>query len=264
MEQNYFEPEPHFELDGDVNSLKQKWRSISSPTTVSEYENGCFECNICLDSAHDPVVTLCGHLYCWPCIYKWLQVQNPSDDKSNQKNCPVCKANISHASLVPLYGHGTSCSDSEAKKPHLGLVIPRRPPPSGLNNTITSTTTSTSQSNQQLHPNYLQSHSHEAFHEQYFSHSYGSYATNMSSSYLGGASATSLFNPTIVMFGEMVFSRMFRSSDSSLFAYRHVNSYPSTGNGSPRMTRHEMKLDKSLNRVSIFLFCCLILCLLSF
>ncbi|VAI58924.1 unnamed protein product [Triticum turgidum subsp. durum] len=31
---------------------------------------GCFDCNICLDFAVEPVVTLCGHLYCWPCIYE--------------------------------------------------------------------------------------------------------------------------------------------------------------------------------------------------
>ena len=29
-----------------------------------------FECHICLELAHDPVVTLCGHLYCWPCLYR--------------------------------------------------------------------------------------------------------------------------------------------------------------------------------------------------
>ena len=29
-----------------------------------------FECNVCLELASDPVVTLCGHLYCWPCLYR--------------------------------------------------------------------------------------------------------------------------------------------------------------------------------------------------
>ena len=39
---------------------------------------GAFECNICLDVATDPVVTQCGHLYCWPCIYKYVRrAQDP-------------------------------------------------------------------------------------------------------------------------------------------------------------------------------------------
>lgn len=33
-------------------------------------------------------MTLCGHLYCWPCLYRWLQVQ------SHCRTCPVCKAGV--------------------------------------------------------------------------------------------------------------------------------------------------------------------------
>jgi hypothetical protein len=32
-----------------------------------------FECNVCLELAKDPVVTLCGHLYCWPCLYRRVE-----------------------------------------------------------------------------------------------------------------------------------------------------------------------------------------------
>jgi RING-type zinc-finger len=39
-----------------------------------EEGNSAFECNICYELAHEPVVTLCGHLYCWPCIYRWANV----------------------------------------------------------------------------------------------------------------------------------------------------------------------------------------------
>jgi E3 ubiquitin-protein ligase RNF5 len=27
-------------------------------------------CHICLDEAEEPVATLCGHLYCWPCLHE--------------------------------------------------------------------------------------------------------------------------------------------------------------------------------------------------
>ena len=33
-------------------------------------DSSAFECNICYDLAQSPVVTLCGHLYCWPCLYR--------------------------------------------------------------------------------------------------------------------------------------------------------------------------------------------------
>ncbi|CBI20320.3 unnamed protein product, partial [Vitis vinifera] len=206
LEQDFPELAAQHESDGDV-SLQKKWKAISASEAASENSNGSFDCNICLDSAHDPVVTLCGHLYCWPCIYKWLHVQSTSPVTEQQQNCPVCKANISHTSLVPLYGRGPSPSESETKKLHVGPAIPRRPPAHGVHTVL---------------------------------------------------------NPTIGMFGEMVFSRMFGSSDTSLFAYPYPNTYPLMASANPRMRRQEMQLDRCLNRVSIFLFCCFILCLLSF
>ena len=27
-----------------------------------------FQCTICLESPVDPVVTMCGHIFCWECI----------------------------------------------------------------------------------------------------------------------------------------------------------------------------------------------------
>ena len=33
-------------------------------------DSSAFECNICLELAKEPIVTLCGHLYCWPCLYR--------------------------------------------------------------------------------------------------------------------------------------------------------------------------------------------------
>ncbi|PKU75191.1 uncharacterized protein LOC110098872 [Dendrobium catenatum] len=93
----------------------------------AEEKNKCatnFDCYICFDIAKEPVVTSCGHLFCWPCLYQWLHVH--SDDKE----CPVCKGEVSEAIVTPIYGRGCSRSDIENKDEEnsaSGLSIPPRP-----------------------------------------------------------------------------------------------------------------------------------------
>ncbi len=37
-------------------------------------DDGRFLCSICLEALSDePIVTRCGHLYCWLCLYTWLE-----------------------------------------------------------------------------------------------------------------------------------------------------------------------------------------------
>jgi len=58
-----------------------------------------FICNICLDiTDKEPVVTQCGHLYCWTCLYRWLN--------TNHTTCPVCKAGITQENVIPLFIRG--------------------------------------------------------------------------------------------------------------------------------------------------------------
>ncbi|TMW39778.1 hypothetical protein DOY81_015142, partial [Sarcophaga bullata] len=54
--------------------------------------------HICLDTAKDAVVSMCGHLFCWPCLHQWLET------RPNRKLCPVCKAAIGKDKVIPLYG----------------------------------------------------------------------------------------------------------------------------------------------------------------
>ncbi|KAF9620245.1 hypothetical protein IFM89_010980 [Coptis chinensis] len=79
-----------------------------------------FECNICFELAQDPIVTLCGHLFCWPCLYKWLHIH------SHSQECPVCKAVVQEEKLVPLYGRGKTPTDPRSKSIP-GVNIPNRP-----------------------------------------------------------------------------------------------------------------------------------------
>ncbi|KAK3227185.1 hypothetical protein Dsin_007047 [Dipteronia sinensis] len=77
-----------------------------------------FDCNICLDLARDPVVTCCGHLFCWSCLYRWLHVH------SDAKECPVCKGEVTLKKVTPIYGRG---SNTRGPEEDLSLKIPRRP-----------------------------------------------------------------------------------------------------------------------------------------
>merc|ERR1719313_3324785 len=61
---------------------------------------GRFECNICLDDVREPVVTQCGHLFCWSCLYRWLN--------TNHQTCPLCKAGVTKENVVPLFIRGSS------------------------------------------------------------------------------------------------------------------------------------------------------------
>lgn len=83
-----------------------------------------FECNICLDMATEPVVTSCGHLFCWPCLYQWLHVH------SDHNECPVCKGEVTESNITPIYGRGSSENSAEKKfkgEGESGLKIPPRP-----------------------------------------------------------------------------------------------------------------------------------------
>ncbi|CAA2997686.1 E3 ubiquitin ligase [Olea europaea subsp. europaea] len=77
-----------------------------------------FDCNICLDLAKDPVVTCCGHLFCWPCLYRWLH------HHSDAKECPVCKGEVTLKTVTPIYGRANNKREPEVDS---SLKIPLRP-----------------------------------------------------------------------------------------------------------------------------------------
>ncbi|XP_060975091.1 E3 ubiquitin-protein ligase RMA1H1 [Cannabis sativa] len=233
-----------------------EWKPISENSS-----NGCFDCNICLDFAHEPIVTLCGHLYCWPCIYKWLHVQSASLASDEHPQCPVCKAEISHTAMVPLYGRGGvghNNTELERKSVRMGIgmemEIPPRPSACGAQIALTSpTTTTTTRSGQQQLPYRNPYQNQQHYHDE---------DDDLLSS---SSPMTGFHHPVVGMFGDMVYARVFGNSES---LYSYPNSYRglmgSSSSSNPRLRRQEMQADKSLNRISIFLFCCFLLCLIVF
>lgn len=83
-------------------------------------DTGNFECNICFELAKEPIVTLCGHLYCWPCLCQWLQLHSHSHE------CPVCKAIVQEEKLIPIYGRGKRVEDPRSQLVP-GVAFPNRP-----------------------------------------------------------------------------------------------------------------------------------------
>lgn len=80
-----------------------------------------FECNICLETARDAVVSMCGHLFCWPCLHQWMYATADGNTQSH-KTCPVCKSAISRDKTIPIYGRG---GDEENRQDPRDKLPPR-------------------------------------------------------------------------------------------------------------------------------------------
>ncbi|KAJ1913421.1 hypothetical protein IWQ60_009216 [Tieghemiomyces parasiticus] len=115
--------------DGSRETPGMSFPSPSAPSTTTDHppppaadkhapeSSGEFSCNICFDTASSPVLTRCGHLYCWPCLHQWLQSQ------ARNPLCPVCKAGCEAEQVIPVYGRGKERVDPRLQDP----TVPARP-----------------------------------------------------------------------------------------------------------------------------------------
>ncbi|CAL5015784.1 unnamed protein product [Urochloa decumbens] len=240
----------------DVETVKKA--SGDMPATMG---SGCFDCNICLDFAAEPVVTLCGHLYCWPCIYEWLRpgVESTANDNSSsaRRQCPVCKATLSPDTLVPLYGRGGS-----SKKSLNGVAIPRRP--------MVHRETVEHQNAQSNVDDQHQRQSVEANppHQQPLRHAhYHPSPTGFDFIYppapLGRGLIHSTAGGVLGGMAEAVLPLVLRGQLPASLYYTspyHV----AAQNVNPRLRRHHMEIERSLHQIWFFLFVFVVLCLLLF
>jgi E3 ubiquitin-protein ligase RNF5 len=107
----------------DRNGVSYGESKSSVPTADAE---SAFICNVCLEITNkEPVVTQCGHLYCWPCLYRWM-----NSNHANHTSCPVCKAGVTKENVIPLFIRGSE-EDPRNKTPPTGtdtFSVPNRPP----------------------------------------------------------------------------------------------------------------------------------------
>ncbi|XP_059649050.1 uncharacterized protein LOC132295002 [Cornus florida] len=76
---------------------------------VSSAGGNFFDCNICFGMAREPILTCCGHLFCWACFHQLPYAY------SSSKECPECKGEVTDTNITPIYGTGNSAHVSESK-----------------------------------------------------------------------------------------------------------------------------------------------------
>lgn len=232
-------------MDGETttNGCLQDFVEESSPEFDPSSEKlplraaaaaACFDCNICHDFAADPVVTLCGHLYCWPCIFRWLHLD------TSHRHCPVCKSSISESNLVPLYGRGL---DSKLRRrddsgiparprDHRSFASPAavtepRPPPAPRQDV-------------RIRQNY---------------HFYSDERMNQL-----GVMNYSTAGAVLVEIASTILPWAFRNHEDF---YRSLNQSPMARRRNQRC-RRELMVESFLHQLWLFLFCCALLCFVCF
>ena len=102
--------------DGGVQSTNTNTTESASHDEVGDDGHHPFECYICFNPATQPVLTKCGHLYCWPCLYKWARTA---------KTCPVCRAIVNQYNIICLQTPRSKEEGSAAKADENSGIPPR-------------------------------------------------------------------------------------------------------------------------------------------
>ncbi|KAM7265132.1 hypothetical protein ACFE04_002815 [Oxalis oulophora] len=109
-----------------LGMLPQVQDTTTTATPAGSGGPSFYDCNICFTTPKQPILTCCGHLFCWSCFYQL------SYTHSNVKYCPVCKGEVKDTSIVPIYGHGSQDDDdnnnSNSSNHHSNIIkLPPRP-----------------------------------------------------------------------------------------------------------------------------------------
>ena len=152
------------------NSFTDTKPSTSRPPSPGPNDDAQdLDCNICLFASSEPVVSRCGHLYCWACLHKWYDAQHVQQAshvanhtvlafrpcfslqstcvltfvsrlwphvsrlQAGHADCPVCKTVINKkGDIIPLYGRSSRNnrhSSTTTSSSSSSSTVPPRPTP---------------------------------------------------------------------------------------------------------------------------------------
>ncbi|KAK9173924.1 Zinc finger, C3HC4 type (RING finger) family protein [Cryptosporidium meleagridis] len=79
------------------------WRNVGLIELIYFDSDEFIKCPICLDSdLLVPKISNCGHIYCWPCIIKLMNIILEKDEYAKKFKCPICFSNVLLNELVSL------------------------------------------------------------------------------------------------------------------------------------------------------------------
>ena len=91
-----------------TDKSKQNQKKNESPNNWS-LEDEKWTCPICGEKLNNPVVTPCGHIYCFKCIDRWLLSSN---------RCPMCNSNVHSTDLIYIPGHSDNPNNQPLTRRH--------------------------------------------------------------------------------------------------------------------------------------------------
>ena len=60
----------------EVFNISEENTNIKIEKSTQTEKNDMWSCKICYEDLTEPVVTQCGHIYCWECIYTWYTTKS--------------------------------------------------------------------------------------------------------------------------------------------------------------------------------------------
>ena len=104
------------------------------------------ECPICLNNARLPVVTRCGHIFCWECIKNWVK-------KKDKLECPICKNGIKLEEVIKLYSGDNQVKSGEVDdRPQQERMKPEKIQPNIYNRVLNNLGLNDDSNNSNLSP----------------------------------------------------------------------------------------------------------------
>ena len=116
--------------------------SSSNSSGSNDGNSSTFTCAICMEIPLEPVVTFCGHMYCWPCLFRWMQATSGQVMSAGgpASSCPVCKSAVTTETVIPLYGRGNERSRSTNTSSSSSSSAPPNTTSSGIGSTTSRAT----------------------------------------------------------------------------------------------------------------------------